>query len=156
MDGSQTGILADTAAEATGNGGNIEISNPNSFNITNNSQVAVNSLGQGNGGKISIQANSLKLDRGGKILASTEFGTGGNVNLKIGEILRLNNNGLISAKASQNASGGDLNIDAAFIVASGDRNSDIVANAQKGKGGNINITTRRSICTSLFCIGKYS
>jgi filamentous hemagglutinin family protein len=140
-DEARTGIFADTSAEATGNGGNIEISNPNSFNITNNAQVGVNSLGQGNGGKISISANSLRFDRSGKILASTEFGSGGNINLKVGEILRLDNNSLISAKASQNASGGNLNIDANFIVASPNENSDIVANAEKGKGGNINITT---------------
>jgi filamentous hemagglutinin family protein len=137
----RTGIFADTSVLATGNGGNIQLSSPKSFNITNASQVAVNSLGQGKGGEISIQANSLKLDSNGKILASTEFGSGGNINLTVGEILRLDRNSLISAKAAQNASGGNLNIDANFIVASPNENSDIVANAEKGKGGNINITT---------------
>jgi filamentous hemagglutinin family protein len=112
-------------------------------NLITETGLFANSTAQstGNSGSIFVQANNLNLDNKSTISAATNFGEGGNINLKVGEILKLNNNSLISAQASQNASGGNLNIDAKFIVASPNQNSDIVANAEKGKGGNIDITT---------------
>jgi filamentous hemagglutinin family protein len=135
-----TGLFSDTIRESTGNGGNIQVSSPR-FEITNGGKVSVDSRGSGNSGNLSIAADSLKLNNQGSILASTGFGTGGNINLKIGDILKLDGNSLISARADKDASGGNLNIDANFIVASPNENNDIIANAEKGKGGNINITT---------------
>ncbi len=137
----ETGLFANSSSIATGDSGSIKISQPKQSILTQGAKISVDSQGQGNGGNLFITSDSLNLDRGGSILASTEFGSGGNLNLKIDDVLRLNNNSSISAKASQNASGGNVNIDARFIIASPNRNSDIVANAEQGRGGNINITT---------------
>ena len=45
------GILASTRPESTGNGGNISI-DATKVTITNSSEIAVSSEGQGNGGNI--------------------------------------------------------------------------------------------------------
>jgi filamentous hemagglutinin family protein len=49
----------------------------------------------------------------------------------------------ISALASENANGGNINIDAKFIVAFPNQNNDIIATAQLGKGGRITINAKR-------------
>ena len=56
----------------------------------------------------------------------------------------MENNSSISARAFGNANGGNVTIDAAdgFIIAFPNQNNDIVANAERGNGGNINITTQ--------------
>jgi filamentous hemagglutinin family protein len=143
-DEARTGIFADTSAEATGNGGNIEINNPNSFNLTNNAQVGVDSLGQGNGGKISIQTNSLKLDRNASILASARFGEGGDINLRFKDILSLRNNSKISAQSLGDNQGGNITIDVSngFIVAFPNQDNDILASSET-RGGNISINVQK-------------
>ena len=51
----------------------------------------------------------------------------------------LRNDSSISARAFQEANGGNLNIDARFIIAFPDGNNDILASAEQGQGGNISI-----------------
>ncbi len=52
----------------------------------------------------------------------------------------MKNNSLISAKATQQANGGNTQINANFIIAF-PQNNDIIASAKEGQGGNINIST---------------
>jgi filamentous hemagglutinin family protein len=92
----------------------------------------------GSGGNINISANSLFLDNA-RITASTKFGQGGVITFKIADNLTLDNKSIISAEAKEKADGGNLNIDSRFIVAYPDGNSDILANAQGGQGGDITI-----------------
>jgi filamentous hemagglutinin family protein len=92
----------------------------------------------GSGGNINISGNSLFLDNA-RITASTRFGQGGVITLKIADNLTLDNESIISAEAKEKANGGNLNIDSRFIIAYPDGNSDILANAQQGQGGNITI-----------------
>ncbi|MGL5833983.1 MAG: filamentous hemagglutinin N-terminal domain-containing protein [Waterburya sp.] len=133
------GISAIAFDNSTGNSGNIDIFAKN-FSLANQSVVLVDNLGQGNGGNLTIEANSINLEQEAFISASTESGTGGNVNLKAKDLLMRDRN-LISASASENANGGNVNIDADLIVAFPNRNNDITANADQGKGGTIQITT---------------
>ncbi|MEN9519769.1 MAG: hypothetical protein RLZZ381_2357 [Cyanobacteriota bacterium] len=96
-----------------------------------------------NGGNIFIKGNSLDLKDQGYILSETTSGEGGNITLNIDDILTLRSNSLISAKAEGNATGGNVNLDANFIVAfpnqiSGNGN-DITASATEGNGGEIKI-----------------
>jgi large exoprotein involved in heme utilization and adhesion len=84
----------------------------------------------------------------GEIIASTAAGEGGNITLEIADDLTLKDNSLISARATNNANGGNIGIDTRFIVAF-PGNNDILASAEQGRGGNINITAK-----SLFGIAK--
>ena len=98
----------------------------------------------GNAGTLTIQANNILLDRQGKLLASTASGEGGNINLTVRDILLMRRNSLISATAGTALAGGDggnIRINAGFIVGVLSENSDITANAFTGRGGNITITT---------------
>ena len=52
----------------------------------------------------------------------------------------MRNSSFISARALKKADGGNLTIDTEFIIAFPNQNNDIIANASRGNGGNINIT----------------
>ncbi len=108
------------------------------------SGIFADSQKQGSGGSVSIRADSLTLDDGARISSSTAAGAGGNLTLKIEDNLTLKNDSKISAQATSDADGGNVNIDTQFIIAfpsqpPGDGN-DILASAKFGMGGNINIT----------------
>ena len=123
----------------TGDAGSLSITTGDLL-ISDHGRVAVSSLGSGNSGILKIQAKDIQLENQGQIIAETTFGEGGNITLDIDERLILRNASLISAKADENADGGNINIDTSFIVAPPSENSDIIANAFEGNGGNINIT----------------
>ena len=89
---------------------------------------------------VRIEANNLTLDNG-RINAETQAGDNGNITLKVTEDIILRDNSLISAQALQKATGGNIDIDARFIIAFPSQfdGNDIIANAKEGQGGNINI-----------------
>ena len=99
----------------------------------------------GDGGSISITADSIQFEDRGSITTETFSGKGGNIHLKVNDIISLRNNSLISAKAGVAGDGGNININADFIIAfpsqPPENGNDIVTRAEGiGKGGNINIT----------------
>jgi filamentous hemagglutinin family protein len=126
---------------ATGTAGNLRIVTDELI-VRDGAFIAANSLGSGDAGTLEIMANAIRLDNQGKLIATTTSGEGGNINLLVREILQLRNNSLISAEAGGTGNGGNITIDSKFIVAVPQENSDIIANAVRGKGGNINITTQ--------------
>ena len=143
--GDNTGLLANTERDSKGQGGNIIIGNiiaPRTMIIRDNAKIAVNSEGKGKGGNIKIFSGSLTLDRG-QISAKTRSTDGGNITLQIDEDpLLLRRESEISATAGTARAGGDggnIKINAPFIIAFPSENSDITANAFKGDGGNIKI-----------------
>jgi filamentous hemagglutinin family protein len=143
LSATDSGIFADTDVNSLGNGGRILI-DPIIFVIRDGATVSVNSQGWGTGGDIEISADSLTLDRG-VISARTLSTTGGNITLRIGEVLALGNGSQISTTAGTAQAGGDggnLDIRADFILSNFYENNDITANAFLGNGGNIRITAR--------------
>ena len=155
LQSSPSGIYADTTENSTGNGGNINIGmlpeqRPQNFIISNNGQIIVDSDGTGSGGTIFLGSQALELDNG-SISASTQAGFGGTITLQIAEDITLRDNSFISAQAFGNADGGNLNIDARYVIAfpSNGNGSDIIASAERGDGGNITIDAE-----SLFGIAK--
>ena len=136
---SETGLFANTSINSTGNSGNITIVTPKSLNLINGAQISVDSRGKGNSGILDIKAGALNLDNG-FISASTVSGKGGRLSLDIDGNIRLKNNSEISAQAFGDANGGNIDIVVDFIIATPNQNNDIVANAEQGEGGNINIS----------------
>lgn len=143
-DGSVSGIGSRVAANAQGNAGGIEITT-DELSIDNGGQISVNSQGEGQGGSLFIQADNLSLDNESSLLASTPVGNGGNIALEIAEVLSLRGNSLISAEAKGDANGGNVNINAQFVVAFPDDGvgNDIVASAAQGKGGQVTINAQQ-------------
>ncbi|MEA5551905.1 S-layer family protein, partial [Anabaena cylindrica UHCC 0172] len=143
LDGTETGLFANTEIDSTGDSGSIDI-DPKTLIIKNGAGIGVNSQGSGKGGNIALQAGTLSLDNQGFITAETASNQGGEITLHIQDLLLLRNNSRITATAGTNGAGGNggnININAPFIVALPSENSDITANAFQGNGGQINITT---------------
>jgi filamentous hemagglutinin family protein len=142
----RSAIFTSVNLGAIANGGDIQLE-ANSISFTNGSGLTASIEGIGNAGNITVNADSLTLDQFSGILAfntpSESLTTdlfGGNITLNIADNLILRNNSPITALASENANGGNVNIDTQFIIAFPNQNNDITANAFQGKGGNINLT----------------
>ncbi len=144
-----SGILASSGIEGfpfqpTGDGGNLTI-NTDKLLINDGASVSVNSVGSGDAGDLKINARSVRLDAGAQLTAAAEFGNGGNLRLSNLETLLLRRGGGISTRAGAGdgqGNGGNIFIDADFIVAGSLEDSDIVAKATRGRGGNIEIMAR--------------
>jgi filamentous hemagglutinin family protein len=129
------------SSEGTGQAGNLEIQ-ADQLKLDNNSKITVSSSETGNAGNLNIKANNVFLDNQSQLIAETATGEGGNITLDLSGILLLRNNSLISATAGTEGGGGDggnIDIDAKFVVGFPAENSDIIVNAFTGQGGNIQI-----------------
>jgi len=130
------------SAEATGRGlaGSLRIATEQLI-LQNRSSVNVNNTGLGSAGNLEITARSIFLDRQSELKAATASGEGGNIQLKVWDSIILRHNSNILADAMKNGNGGNITINAGgFILGVPSENSDIVANAYEGRGGNINAT----------------
>jgi large exoprotein involved in heme utilization and adhesion len=112
----------------------------NQLTLRDGATITVNSLGTGNGDNLNIQAGNLLLENSASLNAATASGEGGNISLSVADLLRMRQSSLISAQAQGTGNGGNIDLRTRFLVASG--NSDIIANAFAGRGGNIQITAQ--------------
>ncbi|RUR79185.1 filamentous hemagglutinin N-terminal domain-containing protein [Chlorogloeopsis fritschii PCC 9212] len=135
-------LSSSSQADASGRAGNLIINTP-IFNVRDGAEVSVSAKGTGAAGNLTVKANTIRLNQG-KLTAETNAGEGANIRLQNVDLLLMQNQSLISARALNDASGGNIDIDAAngLVVAFPDQNNDIVANAFQGKGGEIKITTK--------------
>ncbi|MFW9264103.1 filamentous hemagglutinin N-terminal domain-containing protein [Nostoc sp. CALU 546] len=129
-------------AQGSGRAGSLFVNTP-ILNVREGGEITVSATGTGAAGNLTANANTIRLNQG-KLTAETNAGEGANIKLENVELLFLQNQSLISAQAFNNASGGNVTIDApdGFVIASSNQNNDIVANAFQGKGGNININAQ--------------
>ncbi len=140
-----SGIFTDVESTAIGIAGDINITTGSLF-LTDKAILTTRSLGFGYAGNITVNANSINLDNNSKIealnkpLSEDLEASSGFITLKIADDLTLQNNSSISAQATEKIDGGNLDIDAKFIVAypSNGSGNDLVA-AADGKGGTIDL-----------------
>ena len=134
-------VSADVFRNSTGNGGSIAI-RARSVEVFRQGTIRASVLpdSRGTGGNLTIESDKLLLDRG-SIAAATQSGQGANIFLLVDDTLQLENDSSISAIAFNEANGGNIDIDAGFVIASPAGNNDIIASAAAGLGGNINLTT---------------
>ncbi|HHP7229275.1 MAG TPA: filamentous hemagglutinin, partial [Xenococcaceae cyanobacterium] len=139
-----SGIFSTTEANAIGNAGGINLTTP-SLSLRDLGEISVDSEGQGNSGTLAITADEISLDTGASITAATQSGTGGEIDLQVSNNLTLENDSRISAQAFNQADGGNININAEFILAfpPNVEGNDIIASAEAGAGGNITIGTEQ-------------
>ncbi|EGJ34484.1 MULTISPECIES: filamentous hemagglutinin N-terminal domain-containing protein [Moorena] len=142
--GAGSGLFANTTRGSSGDGGNIFV-DPRTLTIRDKAKIAVDSQGQGKGGSITLEAGTLTLNNKAELSAETASTQGGNITLTIDELLFLRRNSKISTTAGTaqaGGNGGNIEINAPFILGIRQENSDITANAFEGNGGNITITTQ--------------
>jgi filamentous hemagglutinin family protein len=131
------GAQITTAVEGksqTGNAGDIQVQ-ANSLSISNGGRITSRSDGKSNAGNINVNVRGNLRSIGGTISAtSTQLG-GGNITLTADDI-RLSNSSLISTSVKESTGGGgNIRINSTVFLAIED--SDILANAQAGPGGDI-------------------
>jgi large exoprotein involved in heme utilization and adhesion len=141
-----SGLFANSV-QSTGNGGDIQLIT-NNLTITDKATINVGNFdtrfptlapGKGAAGEVNIIAKTVRLNNAGSILVDSLDGERGNVTLQ-SDLLVMRNNSLISATARGRSNGGNIKLDIPVIA--GFENSDIIANAVQGRGGNISITTQ--------------
>ncbi|MEL7246457.1 MAG: S-layer family protein, partial [Cyanobacteria bacterium J06573_2] len=110
------------------------------INIRDRAEINVSNQGSGDSGNLNIAASNLFLDNNGSLKAEVNGGEKGNIKLNIDESLLLRRESLIESNATGTSEGGNITINSPVIA--GFENSDIIANAVEGNGGNINITTQ--------------
>ncbi|MHC5748113.1 MAG: two-partner secretion domain-containing protein [Nostoc sp.] len=144
LDGTDTGLFANTQKGSIGYGGNINLIT-NYFYLSNGGRVSTSSEGQGKAGDINISSGSTTLDKQGFIAAASNSGDGGNINLTVNDLLLLRGGSGISTTAGTaqlGGNGGNIKIDSKYIIAIPEENSDITANAFTGIGGNVEINSQ--------------
>ncbi len=105
---------------------------------------SVNRLGEA--GAVVIDARRLVLDQSSSLEAATFNGLGGNVLLGVEEYIVLSKNSLIRTDSGSEflgGDGGDILLETLFLIGTPRNNSDIIANAFEGNGGNIFIEAKR-------------
>lgn len=155
-------IAASTSGR--GNAGNIQVQNADHISVNQGSiSTAVDNRNSGRGGSISLEtdgldlnnaqitartvsrrpAGSISLNATGDIAAtdsqietSSRRSSGGDIHLSA-DLVRLNNSDIQTTLESGSASGGNISVEAAAVIARGD--SDIISAAPEGSGGNITL-----------------
>ncbi|MGD1932676.1 MAG: filamentous hemagglutinin N-terminal domain-containing protein [Leptolyngbyaceae cyanobacterium] len=139
-------VTSSTLTNSTGAGGNITVNAP--LTTLDNGSIAVNSQGTGSGGQVAVTGDQLILLDGSDISATTLSSDGGNLSFDLQEALILRDGSEISTEAGTQGAGGDggdITINTQFLIAVPNENSDIVANAFDGDGGNVDITVTGGI-----------
>jgi filamentous hemagglutinin family protein len=132
------GSRLSTEALQQGNAGNLTIQGDD-IRVLQRSQITSRSTGTGKGGTIEIAARSLFLNQNAQINASTVSSDGGNLKLTVTDVVQLRDRSLLNAEAGGTGNGGNIILNAGFVYGIG--NSDIIANARRGNGGKVNVTT---------------
>lgn len=108
----------------------ITVSGTSANNIP--SSIEAQSTGSGAAGNVHLEADRLTVSERATVNTQSLQGSGGNIDLIIDEVLLLRQQGTISATAGvagTEGDGGNITVDAGFVVAPAVGNSDITANA---------------------------
>jgi filamentous hemagglutinin family protein len=152
------GAFSDVYSEANGNGGNINIIT-GSLQLTNGAQLDTSTSGEGNAGKININAREFVDFKGSGLFSqggafsnvySEANGNGGNINVITGS-LQLTNVARLGTSTSGEGNAGNININARDTISADGLRSGVFAEVQPegiGTGGNITITTRSLFLTN--------
>jgi|CXWL01.1.fsa_nt_gi filamentous hemagglutinin family protein len=139
-DGTPSGIFSGTTrTEAgAGNGGNIALSAGQSVTISDGASVSASSTGTGNAGNIAINAGQQFEMRNGSVKTEAAQASGGNIDIQAIDRIRLVNSSISTSVLGGAGSGGNISIDPNSVIL---QNSQIIAQAVQGAGGNISIVT---------------
>ena len=131
------GIIS-AQASADGTGGDLIIEG-RIIDISDGGTLSASATGTGNAGTVIVIAIEDLTVTNASIETSATVSAGGNIDVQIGQTLFLNEGGTISAAAggvTPTDDGGNILIDPVFVIL---RESSILATANAGNGGNIDI-----------------
>jgi filamentous hemagglutinin family protein len=131
------GSIISAETSGRGIGGNLTLRTGN-LNIQDQAEVTVSSTGTGSAGNLFVEADRILLNNGGRIRADTSGG-GGNISLRSPLIVLRNGSNITTNATGRNIPGGDIGIDTGFLVAVPNEDSNISANSENFRGGNVSI-----------------
>jgi len=134
---SGTGSTISTSTLGNGNGGDVSLTAGRSVNIVNGGLVSADSLGgTGLAGNIKIVAGDQIAMDQGSVSTRAVTSDGGNITLNAPNLIQLTDSQVTTSVESGVGGGGNISIDPQALILN---NSRILANAFGGPGGNINI-----------------
>lgn len=138
LSGPDTGLF--TRSAGPGLGGDITLHAPR-LTLMDHATISAESTGAGNAGNVTLTTQDSILSTQGTIVTRATQADGGNIQITAPRFLRLRNS-LITAEVGGGAQteGGNISIDPQFVVL---QNSQIIANAFAGRGGNIAIQAQQ-------------
>lgn len=128
-------IRVDT--EGKGQGGNAYIKTPH-LQLIEGGTLTAGSSEQGRAGQLVLMLGNTLYMQEGAIETATESADGGNISITIPGYLYLIDSRITTSVKTSTGNGGNMTLKPDFIVLD---NSQIIAKAFKGHGGNIHITT---------------
>ena len=141
------GLFTSTQPNSTGDAGDLTI-NTDILQLENRARASVESLSTGKAGNLIVNARSIRLNNDAVITASTQSP---NIDPQTPQAtITINSQDLILRRGSrirtdaegENVVGGNININSDVIAAVPNENSDISANSQDSRGGNIKIQSQ--------------
>ena len=129
-------IFTNTTGEGTG--GNINILGGQSVSLNNGASISASSTGSGNAGDISINAGKQLILQNSSITTQANQASGGKIDIRAVDLVRLVNSSISTSVLDGTGGGGDIFIDPNSVIL---QNSQILARAIQGAGGNITIFT---------------
>jgi filamentous hemagglutinin family protein len=132
-------ISASTTGTASGaTGGTIAISSVQSTNLNSGGTITASSTGPANAGNITINAGSQFFSNNGRVTTEASQASGGNIVVQATDSIRLVNSRVsTSVEGGPTTAGGNITLDPSVVTL---QNSQVLAQANQGQGGNINIT----------------
>jgi filamentous hemagglutinin family protein len=139
---SSTGFLfRDELLEVNGKGGDV-IVQANHLTLSKGSSINSVSIGKNDAGSVTVQADTIHLEES-QIGTAAKQAAGGNITIKISDLLYLRGSEITTSVAAGKGSGGNITIEKpTFVVMNGSR---IIAQADAGHGGNIHIVGEQFI-----------
>jgi filamentous hemagglutinin family protein len=131
-------------SEGSGRAGDLRI-NTGTFTIRDGALVSVSNSRSGATGDLQITANNLLLDQGR--LTATTTGGQGNINLNSGNLILRRGSQITTSARGTNITGSNITINTDVLAALED--SDISANSQDFRGGNVRINASGIFGTQL-------
>jgi filamentous hemagglutinin family protein len=133
---SSGGSISTTAAKAQG--GDILITAGQDIRLTNGASISASSTGPGNAGAITALAGDDFVMQNSSMTTQAAQASGGNIKIGAQDQIVLQNSLISASVQGGSGSGGNISIDPTVVVL---QNSQILAQAVLGNGGNITITT---------------
>lgn len=134
-------LVASSAEEAAG--GNVTITAGNDIELRQGTVVSAQTTGLNDAGDILLEAGDALMLDGSQVNTLAEQADGGNMKFTASEIVQLTDSQITSSVGGgADTVGGNISIDPDYIVL---QNSQILANAFEGQGGNISLVATKAV-----------
>ncbi|MDZ7969782.1 MAG: filamentous hemagglutinin N-terminal domain-containing protein [Nostoc sp. DedSLP03] len=140
-----SGLAANAGRNSTGNAGDFTLTT-NTLLVRDEAKVTVESLGTGTAGKMTLNARSIRLNNNASLSASTQSAKvdlnkeQATINIDSRDLIIGRNSNIRTDARGVNVIGGNININADVLAAF--ENSDITADSDDFRGGNVKINTK--------------